>query len=101
MKTYYDLTNKEKSKYIDEFKKTPGGKDLFGWRAFFIILTAIILVVVVALSIYEEEAKIVISEMELIENFCGFIIGLTIVYSIYLNINFTGWLKNKYDIKRW
>lgn len=101
MKTYYDLTSKEKGKYIDEFKKTPGGKSLFETRAILIILTAIIYIGVMALSIYEEEAKIVISEIETIENFAGFMIVLTIVYSTYFNINFTAWLKNKHEIKRW
>lgn len=101
MKTYYDLTSKEKGKYIDEFKKTPGGKTLFEARAIYIILTVIVYVVVVGLSIYEEETGTMINYMESIENFAGFMIILTIVYSTYFNVNFTSWLKNKYDIKRW
>lgn len=101
MKTYYDLTSKEKGKYIDEFKKTPGGKGLFETRAILIILTAIIYIGVMILSIYEEESNLVLSQFEAIENFGGFMIVLTITYSTYFNINFTSWLKNKYDIKRW
>lgn len=44
MKTYYDLTSKEKDKYIDEFKKTPGGKILFNNRRWLIIFTTIFLI---------------------------------------------------------
>ena len=29
MKTYYDLTSKEKREYLKEFKKTPGGADCY------------------------------------------------------------------------
>lgn len=101
MKTYYDLTSKEKGKYIDEFKKTPGGKNLFETRAVLIILTAIIYIGVMALSIYAEESSIAINKMGAIEDFAGFMIILTILYSTYFNINFTSWLKNKHDIKRW
>lgn len=101
MKTYYDLTSKEKGKYIAEFKKTPGGKSLFERRAFLIILALIFYFGIGLLSIYEEEANLVVSQFETIENFAGFMIILAIAYSTYFEINFTSWLKNKHDIKRW
>ena len=101
MKTYYDLTSKEKGNYIDEFKKTPGGKSLFETRAFLIILTAIIYIVVIVLSIYAEETNKLLDKIDLIEKYATFMIVMTILYSTYFNINFTSWLKNKHDIKRW
>lgn len=101
MKTYFDLSNKEKDKYMYEFKKTPGGKNLFEVRVILIILTVIIYIGVSALSIYGEETNSVINNLSKIEDFAGFMILLTIVYSTYFKINFTSWLKNKYEIKRW
>ena len=101
MKTYYDLTSKEKGNYIDEFKKTPGGKSLFETRAVLIILTAIIFVGVIILSIYTEETSSMMDKLELIEKYATFMLVFTIAYSTYFNINFTSWLKNKHEIKRW
>lgn len=101
MKTYYDLISKERDKYMDEFKNTPVGKDLFKTRAILIVLTSIILVGVMVLGIYLEETNSVINNLEKMENFAGFMLIFNIIYSVYFNINFTSWLKNKHNIKKW
>lgn len=93
MKTYYDLTNKEKREYLKEFKKTPVGKDMNIRRIIADIITTTILVLFFVIDwTYETNIFNIIFV-------CSCIIE--ILYNTYFNLNFTAWLKNKHDIKRW
>ena len=86
MKTYYDLTSKEKKEYLKEFRKTTGGKDIFIGQ---IIINALFAFLAGFFTGFYYE--------------CGYllIILFPIVYNVYVDILFSCWLKNKYDIKRW
>lgn len=94
MITYYDLENKEKKKYEKEFKKTPVGKEINHRK---IIIEVLMLSIDLFLIFCEFYLKIEndFSDVWLF-TFLVFIISY-----IYFDINFTAWLKNKHDIKRW
>ena len=90
MKTYYDLTSKEKREYLKEFTKTPGGSDLNISRAIIdFVCMAMLLIFIMSETI---------TENYLFELFLLIIPG---IYNIYFNISFSCWLKNKHNIKRW
>ena len=93
MKTYYDLTNQEKSKYEKEFRKTPVGKDMYIRRIIADILATAIVILVFLID-YQMETNFSTGLF-----FCTLL--LVVVYKVYYNVNFTAWLKNKHDIKRW
>ena len=93
MKTYYDLTNEEKKKYEKEFKKTPIGKDM-NIRKIMVDVLSTVIIVVVFLIDYQMETNFSTASF-----FCALLID--VVYKAYFNLNFTAWLKNKHDIKRW
>ena len=82
-------------------KKTPGGKNLFEARAVLLIFAAIIFIGSIISGIYADETSSMATQLELIDQFSLFMIVVAVVYSTYFNINFTAWLKNKHDIKRW
>lgn len=89
MKTYYDLTSKEKKEYLKEFRSTPGGKDIYiGQIIINFIFSVLTLLLVFAYS-------------ESFSNYYFFVLLFPVVYDVYVNILFSCWLKNKYDIKRW
>lgn len=96
MKTYYDLTKKERGEYLKEFKKTPVGKEMKMTLnlSFFAFLAFIILESVFVSFGYNEYGNF-------FDVASWVAIGLSILYEIFIDINFTAWLKNKYDIKRW
>lgn len=98
MKNYYDLTNKEKGKYIDEFKKTPGGKSSFDSRAKSLIGAIIMFVLGVILSFFFEDSSEV---MNTITAFTLIAFCLALIYCTSFEISFCSWLKIKHDIKRW
>lgn len=85
MKTYYDLTSKEKNEYLKEFRKTPGGKDIFIGQIIINILCVFITVLLAFVA----------------SPYYLFFLLLSGVYNIYVDILFSCWLKNKHDIKRW
>lgn len=89
MKTYYDLTSKEKKEYLKEFRKTPGGKDIFIGQ---IIINALFVFLAGFFTSFYHEA---------ILNIYLLVLLFPIVYDIYVDVLFSCWLKNKYDIKRW
>jgi len=95
VKTYYDLTNKEKKEYLKEFKQTPTGKDMnivnISIQTIGFIFMILMLYYDFILSTYDSVVTVM------------FLISLLIefLYSTYFNINFTAWLKNKHKIKRW
>ena len=93
MKNYYDLTSQEKKKYENEFKKTPVGKDMYIEGTILYIITSIM----VCLFLY--------MDFKINSNYSASVMCIAFVintvYKAYLNINFTAWLKNKYEIKRW
>ena len=98
MKTYYDLTNQEKDKYIDEFKKTPGGISSFKSRACSIILAFFMFALAVVLSFNFEDGSEV---MTTIEAFGMIALCLALIYSISFEFSFCSWLKIKHNIRRW
>ena len=92
MKLYYDLTNNEISNYQKEFIKTPVGKKMNIIRMMMDTLWLVCLI----LSF--------IPELLNFSHYLFFSMIMIIIiasYEIYFNINFTAWLKNKYNIKRW
>jgi len=93
MKTYYDLTNEEKKKYEKEFKKTPIGRDM-NIRKIIVHILATAIIVLVFLIDYQMETNFSTGLF-----FCALLID--VAYKAYFNLNFTAWLKNKHDIKRW
>ena len=89
MKTYYDLTSKEKKAFLDEFKKTPGGKNIF--------ITQIIVNFLFSLL----SLILTFEYSESIFSYYLFILFIPLVYDIYVDIMFSCWLKNKHNIRRW
>jgi len=93
MKTYYDLTISEKKKFKKEFKKTPGGKDICVQLTIIQLLSIAIFATCIFIdtrtnSYFSINALFIIV---LVEEVC----------KLVLNINFTAWLKNRHNIKRW
>ena len=93
MKTYYDLTKEEKQKYVKEFKKTPVGKDMNIKRFIVNLVTTTIVILFLVIDIYYET--------NLYTSIFFFAFLINFINETYFNINFTSWLKNKHDIKRW
>ena len=93
MKTYYDLTKEEKQKYVKEFKKTPVGKDMNIKRTIVNLVTTIIVILFLVIDVYYET--------NLYTSILFFVFLIDFINETYFNINFTSWLKNKHDIKRW
>ncbi|MBQ7136466.1 MAG: hypothetical protein IJO43_00630 [Bacilli bacterium] len=93
MKTYYDLSLSEKKKYKKEFKSTPGGKDI--WIQLTIIQLLSIAFLATCIFIDTQTNSYfsinVLFIIILVEEAC----------KLVFNINFTAWLKNKHNIKRW
>ena len=89
MKTYYDLTSKEKKEYLNEFRKTPGGKSIYIAQ---VIINCLFSFLTLFLTIVYSKS---------IFNYYLFILLFPVVYDIYVDILFSCWLKNKHDIKRW
>jgi len=100
MKTYYDLTAKEKKTYVKEFKKTPVGKEMNTNRIFLVVLFVIAISIDFLFGFLFTE-----TEYNAMENLIlasqTFTFAISFIYNAYFNINFTAWLKNKYEIKRW
>lgn len=105
MKIYYDLTSEEREKYRKEFKSTPVGKELysnFHW-------TIIVLIIIASLygglqgSIFDlENISSALTTMFYSSSLMVVIALLScLVYYVYININFSCWLKHKYKIKKW
>lgn len=92
MKTYYDLTIDERKKYLKEFKKTPVGRDLYIEKSIMAIVAGVLLIVIFLLGFLTDDFDFIGSIL---------LIVMIEVYNIYFNLNFTAWLKNKHDIKRW
>lgn len=92
MKTYYDLTIDERKKYLKEFNKTPIGKDIYIEKIIMDLVVSILLFCIFLSSFLTDDY-----------DFVGGIILISLIeaYHIYFNLNFTAWLKNKHDIKRW
>lgn len=92
MKTYYDLTIDQRKKYLIEFKKTPIGKDIYIKRLIMDFVGSILLICIFLTGFLTDDY-----------DFIGGIVLISLVdaYHIYFNLNFTAWLKNKHDIKRW
>lgn len=106
MKTYYDLTKKERKEYEKEFKKTPVGKDLNSNKVLFEVILGVFFFVygfVIGFTSGVEEFLDQSSLMltNLLEVLFYIMLLISSAYNFYVNINFTAWLKNKYDIKRW
>lgn len=103
MKTYYDLTRKEREKYLDEFKKTPVGKEYNQNSKLIFVIASILLGISIFISCLTSD--ITSDKVNLFVDWIGtlgFLVFIIYdVYLIYINVNFTSWLKNKYDIKRW
>ena len=100
MKIYYDLETKEREKYVEEFKKTPVGNKMNKTKIAIDIIWLIFIIAMVATEILFAESEF--DSIFLIFSAAQFLTLLVGgVYSVYFNINFTAWLKNKYDIKRW
>ena len=93
MKTYYDLTSKEKREYLKEFKKTPGGADAYYKKGFITLIGIAFIFFITFWSFYGLEDNYTLS----------FLITsiITGAYNIYFDIVFSCWLKNKHNIKRW
>ena len=103
MKTYYDLTRKEKKAYEKEFKKTPGGKELYRLSTWYIQIPALLIFLLYAIFIL-----FVPNDVYNYDNIYSVLyllvwVGIVVenVNTIYCRICFCSWLKNKYDIKRW
>lgn len=106
MKNYYDLTKKERDNYLKEFKKSPVGKEMNFRKICILIITFACWIIGGFVSglqdgsgtVVARETEIFIGSMAMLALF-----GLLIYsgFTAYMNINFTAWLKNKYDIKRW
>jgi len=106
MKTYYDLKKEERKNYYKEFKKTPVGKELNFRSICILIITVACWFVAGFVSGYQDGSGAVLTqETELFINamYMLALVGLLIYtgFTAYVNINFSGWLKNKHDIKRW
>jgi hypothetical protein len=97
MKTYYDLSKSERKNYLKDFKKTPVGKEINEGHVLLNILAFIVFVASFILSYYEVSDTL--SEIFWIIFVLCAIIDAFIMF--YENVNFTAWLKNKHDIKRW
>lgn len=104
MKTYYDLTKKERSNYKKEFKETPVGKEMH-----FTYYCILVLVMVFAgmwgfSSGLISAAQVVNNDFQMFNNIMGVIaIALVIIgtlWECYVEVSFTSWLKYKYDIKK-
>ena len=104
MKTFYELEKAERDKYLQEFKKTPVGKDMNILLGLYHVLTVVFFVLWGYLEGFSNELK-QDQEFSWLINAIGVFTALSffisILYQFYLNFNFTAWLKNKYDIKRW
>lgn len=99
MKTYYDLTAKEKKTYVKEFKKTPVGKEMNTNRIFLDVLFFIAISIDFLFGLFTETEYIAMENLILASQ--TFTFAIAFIYDAYFNINFTAWLKNKYEIKRW
>ena len=93
MKTYYDLTVKEKREYLKEFIKTPGGGDCYLTNIFIQFICIAFIFFITFWSFNGIEDNYTISFL-----ITSVIIGLS---KIYFDIVFSCWLKNKHNIKRW
>lgn len=97
LKTYFDLTSKDREKYRDDFVKTSVGKSLFDLKnkVFIVFSVLFVLYVLMVLFIGDNVAVIVI------EKVLYFVFFAFLFSWIYFDLNFSAWLKNKHDIKRW
>ena len=94
MITYYDLEKKEKKKYEKEFKKTPVGKEITH-RKIIIELLMLAIDVFLLFCIFYLKIENDFSDVWLFTFF------VFLISYIYYDTNFTAWLKNKHNIKRW
>ncbi len=99
-KTYYDLTDVEIKEYLNEFKKTPGGKTINLVSNIFYAVIIIFTICVIALTLlsmkYDKDCNVILSVIQ----FTILFISVCVVY-FYQNICFSSWLKHKHKIKRW
>lgn len=105
MKNYYELKKSDRQKYLKEFRKTPVGKEMnFRLICCWIITFAFWFVsgyvfgLTEDIDVFTKEATLFMNIMDILAIF-GFVFSS--LYSAYLNFNFTAWLKNKYEIRRW
>ena len=96
MKTYYDLSKQERKDYMKEFKQTPVGKEINIGYTLISILTLILFIATDFLTYSNAELAARLSIYALI-----LMIAVDLIFTLYININFTAWLKNKHNIKRW
>ena len=101
-KTYYDLTKEEKKKYEKEFSKTSLGKVVYNIATAVQIFTLLMEVFFVVLLFVDSSILLEDPKFMLIYIFMLIVISvINWIPCVYLNINFSCWLKNKYGINRW
>lgn len=105
MKTFYDLTRKERKEYKKEFKTTPVGKEIHSVYFYLCALAFWFLFILAGIQGVIDREKIV---NEGLQQFCYgmgiFIIILVVIVNLwrfYENICFSSWLKYKHKINRW
>ena len=96
IKTYYDLTSEEIKKYRSEFVKTSSvGRALYFVTNLIQFGMLMLLICLIGILLLDDTKNL---------SLIGWIIFIGVfgcVPQMYLNINFSCWLKHKYGIKRW
>ncbi|NLA32786.1 MAG: hypothetical protein GX864_02465 [Mollicutes bacterium] len=111
-KNYFDLTKEEISDYTKEFKKTEGGLIIHNHRKKLLsVIISMFFVFVFATMLSEiaidiaSNKEVLIVTLDYVSTFLSAIfvvlLGYLIIYNIYVELCFLGWLKNKHKILKW
>lgn len=101
MKTYYDLTKKERKTYEKEFFKTTVGSSMHYVNVLLEIILLLVMFLDFLLLMFVSDQELAANGMYITGLAFWLFLAANCVYMCYVNISFSMWLKIKHDIRRW
>lgn len=99
MKNIYEITQKDKDKYREEFNKLKFTKNINATRGPALCISIIGMIIICAMCFVMNKTANVQAYLIIVEFITGIAIATFIILQIYLSISFVRWMKIKHNIE--